>query len=173
MSETMDREKKFIMNEYLEVTIKGSLVPLCSDCYRALGWIIVDTSSGVDSIKLTLQRDRKIKHRVALCDLQRKCETAFQTIERLENSKMTKALAVALGMGLLGSAFLAGAVFAYLASQLPLSVFLAIPGFLGWGLPYYLYHKVIRKSTDRMNPLIDENYDVIYEACEKASQLLS
>jgi hypothetical protein len=169
----MDQEKKFIMNEYLEVTIKGSLVPLCSDCYRALGWTIVDTSSGVDSIKMTLQRDRKIKHRVALCDLQRKCEVAFQAIERLENSKITKALAVALGIGLLGTAFLAGAVFAYLASQLPLSIILAIPGFLGWGLPYYIYRQILKKSTDRMNPLIDENYDVIYEACEKASQLLA
>lgn len=173
MSETLEREKKFLMNEYLEVTIKGSLVPLCSDCYRALGWTIVDTSSGVDSIKIKLQRDRKIKHRVALCDLQRKCEIAFQAIERLENSKTTKALAVSLGVGLLGTAFMAGSVFAYLASLLTLSIFLAIPGFLGWGLPYFLYREVIKKSTDKINPLIDEKYDIIYEACEKASQLLS
>jgi hypothetical protein len=173
MSETMDREKKFIMNEYLEVTIKGNLVPLCSDCYRALGWTIVDTGAGVDAIKIKLQRDRKMKHRVALCDLQRKCEMAFQAIERLENSKTTKAFAVALGVGLLGTGFMAGSVFAYLASLIPLSIILAIPGFLGWGLPYLLYREVIIKSTERINPLIDEKYDIIYEACEKASQLLS
>ena len=173
MSETIDSEKKFIMNEYLEVTIKGSLVPLCSDCYRALGWTIIDTSSGVDSITMKLQRDRKIKHRVALCDLQRKCEIAFQAIERLEISKTTKAFAVALGAGLLGTAFIAGSIFAYLASLMPLFIFLAILGFLGWGLPYFLFREVIKKSTDRINPLIDEKYDIIYEACEKASQLLS
>ena len=173
MSETKMNENKFVMNEYMEVSVKQDLVQLCSDCYHALGWTIMNTSTGIDSVKLKLQRDRKIKNRVALCDLQRKCEDTFSAIEKLENSKTTKAMAVSLGVGILGTVFMAGSVFVYLASMIPVCVILAIPGFIGWGLPYFLYKKFIKESTEKVSPLIDRNYDVIYEACEKASQMLS
>jgi len=172
MSETKTNENKSVMNEYLEVSVKRDLVQLCSDCYHALGWTIINASTGIDSVKLKLQRNRKIKNRVALCDLQRKCEDAFSAIEKLESSKTTKAMAVSLGAGIVGTVFMAGSVFAYLAAMIPLCVILAIPGFIGWGLPYYLYKKNIKKSTDKANPMIESNYDAIYEACEKASQLL-
>lgn len=172
MSETKMNEKKFVMNEYLEVNVKRDLVQLCSDCYCALGWTIMNTSSGIDSVTLKMQRDRKIKNRVALCDLQRKCEDAFRSIEKLESSKTTNAMSVSLGAGIVGTVFMAGSVFAYLAAMIPLCVILAIPGFIGWGLPYFLYKKFLKASTEKTNPKIDSNYDIIYEACEKASQLL-
>jgi len=172
MSETKMDEKKFGMNEYLEVNLKQDLVPLCSDCYHTLGWTITNTSAGIgDSVILKLQRDRKIKNRTALCDLQRKCEDAFSAIEKLENSKTTKPTAVSLGIGIAGTVFMAGSVFAYLASMIPLCVILAIPGFIGWGSPYFFYKKFLKESTEKANPMIEGNYDVIYEACEKAEQL--
>jgi len=173
MSEIKTNENRLVMNEYLEVSVKSDLVQLCSDCYYALGWTIINSSSGIDAVKLKLQRDRKIKNRVALCDLQRKCEDAFINIEKLESAKNTKAMALALGVGIVGTVFMAGATFAYLAALIPLCVVLAIPGFIGWGLPYFLYKKNVKKSIDRVNPMIESNYDVIYEACEKASQLLA
>lgn len=160
------------MHDCLEVSVKPDLVQLCSDCYHALGWTIINSSSGIDAIKLKLQRDRKIKNRVALSDLQRKCEDAFINIEKLERSKNTKAMAVSLGVGLGGTVFLGGATFAYLAGAIPLCIVLAIPGFIGWGLPYFLNKKIAKQSSDQVNPMIESNYDVIYEACEKASQLL-
>lgn len=173
MSEMRTNENKLVMNEYLEVSVKSDLVQLCSDCYHALGWTIINSSSGIDAVKLKLQRDRKIKNRVALCDLQRKCEDAFINIEKLERAKNTKAMALALGAGIVGTVFMAGATFAYLAALISLCVVLAIPGFIGWGLPYFLYKKNVKKSIDHVNPMIESNYDVIYEACEKASQLLA
>lgn len=172
MSEMRTNENKLVMNEYLEVSVKPDLVQLCSDCYHALGWTIINSSSGIDSVKLKLQRDRKIRNRVALCDLQRKCEDAFINIEKLERSKNIKAMALSLGVGIVGTVLMAGSTFAYLAVMIPLCVVLAIPGFIGWGLPYFLYKKNIQKSTEQVNPMIESNYDAIYEACEKASQLL-
>lgn len=169
MNET---NSKIVMNDYLEVSVKPEFLPLCSDCYHALGWTIINSSTGIDSVKLKLQRDRKIKNRVALSDLQRKCEDAFISIEKLEHSKTTKAMTLALGVGIIGTVFLAGATFSYLAGLIPLCVVLAIPGFIGWGLPYFLYKKNVKESTDRVNPMIEQNYDIIYDACEKASHLL-
>jgi hypothetical protein len=65
-------------------------------------------------------------------------------------------------------------VFAITAStpMILLCIILAIPGFSLWGLAYFNYKKILTKSTQKVNPIIDKNYDVIYEACEKANQLL-
>lgn len=165
-------EKNFTMNEYVDVSVSQDLLPLCSDCYRALGWTIVNTSNGIVTVTMKLQRDRKIKNRIALCDLQRKCEEAFKAIERLEKSKIRNAMAISLGIGLAGTGFMAGSVFAYLASMIPLCVILAIPGFVGWTLPYFLYKNIEKQSINKAASIIDRNYDVIYEACEKASKFL-
>ena len=166
-------ENKFIMNEYLTVNIKQDLVQLCSDCYHALGWNILNTSTGIESVTLKLQRSRKIKNRAALYDLQRKCEVAFTVIEKLEKAKTMKATAISIGIGILGSVFIAGSLFSIKASIIPLGLILSVPGFIGWGAAYFLYKKFLKESTEKVNPIIERNYDVIYEACEKASQLLS
>ena len=163
---------KFIMNEYIDVNVKQKLVQLCSDCYKELGWTIINTSSSMDSITMKMQRDRKIKNRAALCDLQRKCEGAFTAIEKLETTKTLKAMAISLGIGIVGTSFMAGSVFAYLASMIPLCILLAIPAFIGWALPYYFYKKIFIETSAKVNIMIDHNYDVIYESCEKARYLL-
>ena len=118
MSEIKTIENRVVMNEYLEVSVKPDLVQLCSDCYHALGWTIINSCSGIDTEKLKLQRDRKIRNRVALCDLQRKCEDAFINIEKLERSKNTRAMALALGAGIVGTVLMASSTFAYLAAMI-------------------------------------------------------
>jgi len=119
-----------------------------------------------------MQRDRKIKNRAALCDLQRKCEEAFTSIEKLERTKTAKAMGISLGIGIVGTAFMAGSVFAYLASMILLCIILAIPAFVGWILPYFFYKKIYNETSTKVNVMIDHNYDVIYDSCEKASHLL-
>lgn len=173
MNEIDRNTNKFIMNEYLTVNINQDLVQLCCDCYNALGWTILNTSRGVDSITIELQRDRKIKNRAALCDLQRKCEDAFITIEKLEKLKTAKAIGFSLGVGLLGTAFMAGSILAMNRNIILFGIILSIPGIIGWGLAYFLYKKLLRESQEKSKPIIDKNYDVIYEACEKANQLLN
>lgn len=74
----------------------------------------------------------------------------------------------------LGTAFMAGSVFAVTAPapEIVLSIVLAVPGFLGWILPYFVYRSLVRKRTLRLTPLIEEKYNEIYEICEKGSHLL-
>ena len=78
-------------------------------------------------------------------------------------------------MGILGTAFMAGATFAVTAQppHILLCIILAIPGFLGCILPYFLYKAGVRKQTEKMTPLIEEKYDEIYEICEKGNKLLN
>lgn len=52
-----------------------------------------------------------------------------------------------------------------------LCILLAVPGFLGWIVPYFLYKKIAEKQTQKITPLIEAKYDEIYEICEKGHKL--
>lgn len=166
------REKKFTMNEYMEVKIRQNLVSLCKDCYEDLGWHITDTHSGVDTVTLRLARDRKIPNRSSLCELQRTCEDAFITIERLEKRMYAKPIGGSLGIGLVGTAFVAVSIFAVTGYLPKLCTVFAIFGFLAWAAAYPIYRKFLRAGKVKYASLIDQQYDIIYNACEKAGQLL-
>ena len=66
-----------------------------------------------------------------------------------------------------------GSVFAVTAGNIPLCVVLAVPGFIGWIIPYWIFRSVSRKKTEAVNPLIDQKYDELYEVCEKANALIN
>lgn len=91
-------------------------------------------------------------------------------IEALEKDKTSAALMAAIITGILGTAFMAGATFAVPARppQYALCIVLAVPGFLGWILPCFLYKRKARKDTEKIVPLIESKYDEIYEICEKS-----
>lgn len=91
----------------------------------------------------------------------------------MERNKTSAAVIAAFTAGLIGTVFLGGSVFAYLGGLLPFSIVLAVPGFLGWILPYFLYCRVRRSRTEALTPLIEQKYDEIYSVCEKASGLLA
>ncbi|MNC67295.1 hypothetical protein D3C75_1177780 [compost metagenome] len=79
---------------------------------------------------------------------------------------------VANVIGVIGTSFMAGSVFANQADMLPLSIILAVPGFVGWIIPYFLFSSISKKKTNKVAPLIDQKFDKIYEVCEKANALL-
>lgn len=80
----------------------------------------------------------------------------------------------ALIVAIIGTAFMAGSTFAVTAQPpyIILSVILAVPGFIGWIIPYFLYRKLAGKQTEKIVPLIEQKYDEIYEICEKGNKLL-
>lgn len=122
---------------------------------------------------MKLKRDRKIRNKAELTRLQRHFDATASEIETLEKSKVIGASIVAYFIGVIGTAFVAGSVFANQADNMVLSIILAVPGFIGWIIPYLLYCKFSKKKTSTVAPLIDQMYDEIYEVCEKANALLA
>ena len=176
MSEFTKNADGFIGYEYRDVTVKRSMESVYADGYSNFGWALEGTSvpiQNLGSVTMKLKRDRKIRNKAELTRLQRQFEACAVEIERLEFSKSVGASAVAYVIGVIGTAFMAGSVFAYLAGMVPLMIILAVPGFVGWIIPYFSYLKISRKKTEQVTPLIDQKYDEIYEACEKANSLLS
>jgi len=77
-------------------------------------------------------------------------------------------------VGLIGTAFIAGATFAAV-HQPPivwLCILLAIPGFIGWFTSYFAFSFVLRKRNEVVTPLIEAKYEEIYAVCEKGNHLL-
>lgn len=95
-------------------------------------------------------------------------------IDAMEKSKDSFAIMSSITIGIIGTAFIAGSTFA-VTNDPPiiwLCVLLAIPGFIGWILPYYIYKIVFKKMSKKLNPLIEKKYDEIYEICEMGNKLM-
>lgn len=176
MNETENKENGYVGYEYKDVTVKRSMESVYVDGYSNFGWIIEGTSipvGKVDSLTLKFKRDRKIRNKSELTRLQRQFDTCVSEILSLESSKYIKASAVAYIIGVVGTAFMAGSVFAVTAGRIMPTIILAIPGFIGWIIPYICYRKISMNKTEQITPLIDQKYDEIYDVCEKANNLIS
>ncbi|HML37207.1 MAG TPA: hypothetical protein PKA19_07295 [Bacillota bacterium] len=176
MNEITKSSNRFVGYEYKDVTVKQEIEAIYSDCYPNFGWELENTSvplAGIGTITMKFKRDRKIRNKAELTRLQRQFDSLAGEIVTLEHSKVIGAATAAYVIGVTGTAFMAGSVFAFLADMLPLSIVLAIPAFIGWVMPYFCFTKIRRNKTAKVEPLIDQKYDEIYEVCEKANSLLS
>ena len=176
--------KEFVSYEYKEVLADRSKASFLLDGYENFGWEASGKSfeEFLDStdprkqkkVLLRLKRNRKLVNRVELTRLQRNYEACLSEIETLEKSKTSAATMYALILGIVGTAFMAGSTFAVTASppHILLCIVLAVPGFLGWILPYFVYKKVVEKQTEKVTPLIEEKYDEIDSNCKSGHTLL-
>lgn len=185
MEENGTKQKEFVGYEYKEVIADKSRVSLLVDGYENFGWEVDGNISEYyeecknpqkqNKVILRLKRNRKIINKMELTRLQRNFESCVREIETLEKSKTSSATMYALIIAVIGTAFMTGSTFAVTAQppHIILCILLAIPGFIGWILPYFVYRRVAGKQTEKITPLIENKYDEIYEICKKGNRLLS
>lgn len=185
MEENKTKQKEFVGYEYKEVIADKGRISLLLDGYENFGWeadgnVSEYYEAGKNPKKqnkavLRLKRNRKIINKMELTRLQRNFESCVREIDMLEKSKTSAGTMYALIIAIIGTAFMAGATFAVTAKppHIILCILLAIPGFIGWILPYYVYRRVVGNRIEKVTPLIEEKYDEIYEICRKGNRLLS
>lgn len=176
MNEITGNKADFVGYEYKDVTVKRKVESVYIDGYHNFGWALDSTSNSVqnvNSVTMKFKRDRKIRNKAELTCLQRQFDATVAEIETLENSKVIRASTIAYVVGVIGTAFVAASVFANQDDRQALSILLAIPGFAGWIIPYFLYSNISKKKTGMVAPLIDQKYDEIYELCQTANTLLA
>lgn len=178
MGEITKNGNDFVGYEYKEITADRERASIYIDGYMNFGWIVdenVQPSEVMGKLTIKFKRDRKILNKTELTRLQHHFEACMNEIDALEKSKTTDATIWALVIGIIGTALMAGSVFA-VTSQPPrilLCIVLAIPAFIGWILPYFVYNKKIRKKTAKVTQQIEQKYDEIYEVCEKGNKLIN
>lgn len=178
------KQQNYVGYEYKEVAADSSMASFLLDGYISFGWEMDENLPGYhkadraprqNKVVLRLKRNRKIINKMELTRLQRNFEACVGEIEALEKSKTSTATIYALISGMIGTAFMAGSTFAVTAQppHILLCILFAIPGFVGWILPYFLYRRTVGKHTEKLTPLIEKKYDEIYEICEKGNKLLN
>ena len=170
-------EQDFVGYEYKRIKVSGEEAALYLDAYECFGWQLderLSDLSGDGLLTLQLKRDRKIMNRMELTRLQRNFEGCREEIAMLEKEKTRTATAASVAVGIVGTAFLAGATFAVTAAEpkVLLCILLAVPGFLGWILPYFLYRYIAEKKTKTILPMIEKKNDEIGELMKKGHALL-
>lgn len=181
--------KSYIGYEYKEITVNENQVSMYLDCYENFGWIAEkefaerknlhqnphkNPYQTKNQVTIQMKRDRKIMNKMELTRLQRNFEACVHEIEMLEQAKTRLAIIWALVIGIVGTAFMAVSTFA-VTHEPPiiwLCVLLAIPGFAGWILPYFIYQRMVKKQTEKLQPLIEQKQEEIYQVCEKGHSLL-
>lgn len=177
MNQSEKEKKDYVGYEYKEVTVRSEQVSMYLDCYENFGWMEDQNLALAPTPHYTtirLKRDRKIINKMELTRLQQHFEACTNEIEALEKKKTSAASVWALAIGIIGTAFMAGATFAVVHEPpvIWLCILLAIPGFIGWILPYFIYNRIFRISTQRIQPMVEAKQEEIYEICEKGNSLL-
>ena len=179
----------YVGYEYREISVPRKYASLCLDSYPCFGWEEdpnqgrpgrrrgpeIPAAPGPKEMEtLCFRRARSISGKAELTRLQRNFDSCIAELRALERSKTTRAAAAALTAGVLGTAFMAGSTFAAVSTPpvVWLTILLAIPGFLGWILPYFLYRAMVRWKAAQIEPLMEQKYDEINEICERGSRLL-
>lgn len=165
----------FVAYEYFQVSTTKNNENLYCDSYSNFGWEktgVQDSVLGFSGITLKFKRNRKIKNRTELNSLQRKFEIALKEIEKAEKEKTSTASAVSIVSGIVGTGFMAGATFSYLASLIGVMIPLAVVGFAFWGTSYFIYKAIKAKKTIKCSQIIDKLYDSVYLLSEQAVALL-
>lgn len=177
MNQKKEASSDFIGYEYKEISVPADKASLYMDCYENFGWRPDDNlpaGSGLRQTVIRMKRDRKIVNKMELTRLQRHFEACAAEIEALESSKTSVASLWAIITGIIGTAFMAGATFAvtHEPPMILLCILLAVPGFIGWILPYFLYRRTAARQAAKVQPLIEAKQDELYEICEKGHSLL-
>ena len=179
----------YIGYEYREITVPREYASLCLDSYPCFGWeedpnrrqmapgdgaVRQAASARKDSVTLFFRRNRAICNKAELTRLQRNFDSCVAELHALERTKTSASLLAALTIGVIGTAFMAGSTFAVVADPpiIWLTILLAIPGFIGWIVPVFLYRRVLQKKTAEIDPLKEQKYEEIEAICEKGHHLL-
>lgn len=176
-------EKGYTAYEYMELRVEGKQRSFLLDGYENLGWEVDERNSGVQGAnqmaaatknKIILKRNRKISNKTELVRLQSYFEDCVRELDKLEAEKTSLGARCSLLIGIIGTLFMTGSVFAVTARppQVVLCIILAVPAFLGWIVPFFLYRKLVDRETQRLAPLIEKKYDEIEELCRKGNALL-
>lgn len=173
------KDKDFVSYEYRTKTVKADQQAIAMDMYEAFGWEITGTTPTViDSVTLSLKRDRKQPHKQELVKLERQAESAFETVNGLKRAKTLGASIFAYIFGVIATLILGGGMCLCMLVENSIPAFvggtaLGVVGIALCSINYLIYKKSVEKKTKQLLPVIDETEEKFANILEKGNDLLN
>lgn len=169
--------------EYAKVRAPQQLEPLYRDAYRNFGWSLESTDARPpvrplpllpairsNTVTLNFTRDRGIRNRPMVQELQRKADASLASIARMERSKKSVGTTIAILLGVVGAVFLAVSLFMGALGVLP--TVLGVIGLVAWAGGAIAYVGIKASRTAKLAPVIDKEQDALFAAGEQAARLI-
>lgn len=174
----MMQEKDHVSYEYRTVSAKAKDQTKVIDLYEAFGWEVTGTSPAVNSVTLSLKRDRHIPHKQELVKLERQAEDTFAALGGLERAKTRGASVFAYIFGCVAALVLGGGMCLCMLVEGSVPAFaggivLGLAGIALCGVNYPIYKKLAEKKTRSLLPVIDETEEKLANILERGSDLLA
>jgi hypothetical protein len=160
--------------DYQSVTVARSEAEERLTALEAFGWTLQDqvpTLLNRRTATLFLRRDRAIADRRALDALEAEHFDAVTEAGRLERSPEQVAHIIAIIAGLVGVAYMGGAVFAYLDGGGLTYYILAVVAFVHCCLPLPLKKTLLRKRTASVAGGLADQKQAVHDALDAACAL--
>ncbi len=172
------QDKDFVAYEYATKTVKAKDQTRVTDLYESFGWEVTAlTPTLLDSVTLSLKRDRKIRHRQELNKCERQAEALLETIGRQKDATTMGAKIFSYLFGIFAALVLGGGMclVMLIENSVPALVGGIAVGLIGialCGVNYFIYKKMAEKKTRKLLPVIDENEEKLANLLEKGNDLL-
>lgn len=122
------------------------------------------------TVTLSFQRDRNIRERPQIQELQREVDTSLASVARMERSKKSFAGRIATALGVVGAAFLAASVMMGAVSVE--AIVIGAIGLVAWAAAAIAYFGIKASRTVKLDALIDREQNRIFEAGDEATSLI-
>lgn len=164
-----------VVYEHTGLRVPRHLETVYRDTAPQFGWDIdaVETGAGISGHStLRLKRDRRLRNRPMTLELERANRSALTAIDALERSRTSIPRTIAITIGIIGSAFLAGSIFLLEGDFLVASIALGTIGLLGWLAGWFSFNKSKSARAPKVDAAIDRQYDIVYDTAQRAAALL-
>lgn len=172
-------EKEITSYDYKTIRIRRQLETIVTDAYEALGWELVGSSvsqGGIYHVNLSFKRNRKVANKTDLLKLQEKVDSTIINIEVLMNKKKSAGMASGITTGTIGALTMGGGMAMVMEGPgtTPWMVGGIVLGLVGIGicfLGWLVGVKVKVKKGNKIDPILDQEYNKLADICDEAKKI--
>lgn len=124
-------------------------------------------------VEIRLKRDRKIQNKNDLNHLQISLEGTLNEMEHVEATKSLHASVAAYLIALAGTVCMGFSMFSYLGANLIACIGFAVPAFIGWILPFFVYSAMKSRREQEVRQIVEHKFEEVDEICRKAHELIT
>lgn len=173
-------ENTVLVYDYKTVKVSREMEVMVADTYKNLGYEQTGANVCEGSpfyVNLSFKRDRKIEHKAELVKLQEKIDAVLNNIELLQRKKKSAGTAEGVTTGVVGALTLGGGMSMVMTLEgvgyLIGGIALGVVGLAVAISSYFIARSIRNKNIDKIQPILESEYDKLSDLCEQANNLIS